>query len=165
MYVDLNPAVSAYVVRRLPEAIDSGDVVAEVFTVVWRRLDQVPRAPAERLWVYGVARRCVSQAARSSARRDRLRARLGWTSTRLPGDDPDNGLVVRDAIAALPSGEAEALRLTVWDGLSHEEAADVLDCSVNAVGIRVHRARKRLARMLADEPTTEHSQLADGGST
>ena len=35
------PAVSAYVVRRLPEAIDPGDVVAEVFTVVWRRRDQL----------------------------------------------------------------------------------------------------------------------------
>ena len=73
LYVELHPAVSAYVVRRLPEAIDPGDVVAEVFTVVWRRLDQLPRAPSDRLWVYGVARRCVSQAVRSSARRDRLK--------------------------------------------------------------------------------------------
>ena len=164
LYVELYPAVSSYVVRRLPEAIDPGDVVAEVFTVVWRRLDQLPRAPSDRLRVYGVARRCVSQAVRSSARRDRLRARLGWATPGLRGGDLDDGLMVRDVIAALPTGEAEALRLVAWDGLSHEEAALVLGCSVNAVAIRVHRARKRLLRMLADAPAAEQSRLADGGS-
>jgi RNA polymerase sigma-70 factor (ECF subfamily) len=164
LYVELYPALSAYVVRRLPEATDPGDVLADVFTVVWRRLDQLPRAPADRLWVYGVARRCVSQAARSSARLDRLKARRGWISARLPGTDLDNRLMVREAIAALPKGEAEALRLVAWDGLSHEEAAHVLDCSANAVGIRVHRARKRLLRMLSDEWAADQSQVADGGS-
>jgi RNA polymerase sigma-70 factor (ECF subfamily) len=164
LYVELHPAVSAYVVRRLPELTDPGDVLADVFTVVWRRLDELPRAPADRLWIYGVARRCVSQAMRSSARRDRLTARLGAALPALRWGDPDIRLVVRDAIAALPNGEAEALRLVAWDGLSHEEAAYVLECSVNAVAIRLHRARKRLERLLADEPASGQSELADGGS-
>lgn len=161
--------MSAYVVRRVPESVDSDDIVAEVFTVVWRRIDDLPAPPEGRLWVYGIARRCLSQAARSSARRDRLNARIsGEPSRHYAGDvgaELDIALIVRDAIAALPSKEADALRLVAWDGLSQEDAARVLECSVNAVAIRVHRARKRLERLLADEPGAHAGlpRIADGG--
>ena len=71
-------------------------------------------------------------------------------------------LVLRDAIAALPSKEGEALRLVAWDGLSHQDAARVLDCSVNAVAIRVHRARSALKACLPRTPVRNrachHSQ-------
>lgn len=169
LYLELHTAVSAYVVRRVPESVDPGDIVAEVFTVVWRRIDDLPAAPEDRLWVYGVARRCVSQAARTSARRHRLKARVSGEPGRHHVEDAgaelDIALIVREAIAALSSKEAEALRLVAWDGLSHEDAAHVLECSVNAVAIRVHRARKHLERLLADEPVphTGLPRIADGG--
>lgn len=157
LYVELHPVVSAYVVRRLPEAVDPGDVVAEVFTVLWRRLEELPPSPADRLWIFGVARRCVSQATRASARRHRLLARLA-AAPPAAHRDADSRLVVREAIATLPPGEAEALRLVAWEGLSHEEAAQVLQCSVNAVAIRIHRARKRLQALLADPSAVDQSQ-------
>lgn len=169
LYVELHSAVSAYVVRRVPETVEAGDIVAEVFTIVWRRIVDLPAAPEDRLWVFGIARHCVSNATRSFARRGRLYARIsGEPGRRYSGDgtgDLDLALIVRDAIAALPSAEAEALRLVAWDGLSHEDAARVLECSVNAVAIRVHRARKRLERLLADEPAhrTGLARIADGG--
>ena len=75
LYVEMHPAVSAFVLRRVPELIDPSEVVADVFTVVWRRMDALPAAPEDRLWVYGIARRCVAQAVRSSARRRRLDGR------------------------------------------------------------------------------------------
>ena len=169
LYVELHPAVSSYVLRRVPETVESGDIVAEVFTVVWRRMADLPAAPEDRLWVFGIARRCVSDATRSFTRRDRLYARIAGEGSREhsanAGGDPDVALTVRDAIAALPSGEAEALRLVAWDGLSHEDAARVLECSANAVAIRVHRARKRLERLLSTEPArrTDLQRTADGG--
>ena len=52
-------------------------------------------------------------------------------------------------LANLPVGEAEALRLVLWDGLSHAEAAQVLGCSPTAARIRLPRASRRLAQSVA----------------
>ena len=38
--------------------------------------------------------------------------------------------------------------MVTWDELSNEEAAEVLGCSKNALAIRLHRARRRLARQM-----------------
>ncbi|MCO6004665.1 hypothetical protein NE236_06700 [Actinoallomurus purpureus] len=38
----------------------------------------------------------------------------------------------------------------LWEDLDHGEIARVLGCSRGAVHVRLHRARKRLARTLAD---------------
>jgi RNA polymerase sigma-70 factor (ECF subfamily) len=51
---------------------------------------------------------------------------------------------LRAALQRLSFDDQEVLRLVAWEGLSHAEVAQVLQCSTNAVGIRVHRARQRL---------------------
>lgn len=54
------------------------------------------------------------------------------------------------ALARLPAGLKEPLILTVIDGLSQADAASVLGLSEKAVEVRIYRARKVLATMLAD---------------
>ena len=56
---------------------------------------------------------------------------------------------VLSAVGRLGPGDAELLQLLAWEQLSHAQAAVVLGCSVNAVAIRLHRARHRLADELA----------------
>ena len=38
-----------------------------------------------------------------------------------------------------------------WEQLTYAEAAEALGCSVNAVGIRVHRAKERLRTLLGTD--------------
>jgi RNA polymerase sigma factor (sigma-70 family) len=165
-------------VRRVALRADADDVVAEVFAVAWRRLDDVPPAPADLLWLYAVARRVIASqhrrmrrlasliarvAMRSEGGVDRRRGGHGGVSH---GNPEFNGAVcvlpsadalaerVRLAIADLRSGEREALRLVYWEQLSHAEAGKVLGCSANAVAIRVHRAKARLRTALGDNVST-----------
>ena len=61
------------------------------------------------------------------------------------------------AIRELKPAHREALLLVHWEQLTYAEAAEALGCSVNAVGIRVHRAKERLRTLLgadsqADRP-------------
>ena len=42
--------------------------------------------------------------------------------------------------------------LVAWEQLSYAEAAQVLGCSPNAVGIRVHRARTRVREAFGEPP-------------
>ncbi|MCW2909859.1 MAG: polymerase subunit sigma-24 [Actinomycetia bacterium] len=55
--------ILAYAVRRVTLAEDAADVVADVSTTAWRRIDELPQAPADRRWRYGVAQRVAAGAA------------------------------------------------------------------------------------------------------
>jgi RNA polymerase sigma-70 factor (ECF subfamily) len=52
------------------------------------------------------------------------------------------------AIATLPAQLKEPLLLTAFDGLSHQEAGEVLGVSAKTIETRVYRARKLLAERL-----------------
>jgi RNA polymerase sigma factor (sigma-70 family) len=161
LYVQHYPAIYAYVHRRLLGlGAEVTDVVADVFSVAWRRLDEVPEPPGDRLWLYAVARRCVARARRSGWRRWRLQARLAEearVATDALNDDTRVSLV-RDAMDRLRPVDREVLQLVMWEGLTHVEAAQVLDCSTNAVGVRLHRARKRLQIDLEGSDATTPTQ-------
>jgi RNA polymerase sigma-70 factor, ECF subfamily len=144
LYGEFAPDVQAYVLRRVgPDAV--GDVVADVFLVAWRRLDDLPTSP--RPWLLGVARKTVANHVRSARRRtalvDRLRATASGSTV-----DTARAESVWMAVASLGERDREALTLVAWDGLSREEAAAVLGCSSAAFRVRLHRARARLSRAL-----------------
>lgn len=63
--------------RRRVAASEMADVVSDVFLVVWRRFDDLPPGSEALPWIYGVARRAVSERRRSLLRLERLRVRLG----------------------------------------------------------------------------------------
>jgi RNA polymerase sigma-70 factor (ECF subfamily) len=141
--------IAAYIRRRVPPE-DADDVTAQVFTVAWRKLGTVPDPPADRLWLYGVARNCVADAERAARRRRRLHDRLAaeaWPPA--PSANPDPRLDhVRAALRTLRPREREALLLLLWDGLSQAEAAVVLQCSPGAVEHRYRRARAAIRAAL-----------------
>jgi RNA polymerase sigma factor (sigma-70 family) len=161
LYQEHYQAIQAYVVRRVEDQADVADVVADVFTTAWRRLDKVPAPPDDKLWLYGVARRVISGNRRSLRRFRSLLARLeagyGGDSVPCPQIAAD-GLL--DAVRCLAPAEREALQLVHWERLSHAEAAAVLGCSANAVAIRVHRARAKLRETLV--PSTAHESAGAG---
>jgi RNA polymerase sigma-70 factor (ECF subfamily) len=140
-------AVRAYAMRRGPVA-DADDVVAEVFLIAWRRLQDVP-ADA-RGWLLAVAQRVQSNARRGSSRREALRARLERERPSTVGAAPlvERGLL--EALLGLRESDREALLLIAWEDLSNRDAALALGISENTFGVRLHRARRRLARALTD---------------
>jgi RNA polymerase sigma-70 factor (ECF subfamily) len=54
------------------------------------------------------------------------------------------------AFRRLSESDREVLALDGWEELDYPQIAAVLGCSRNAVRIRLHRARRRLAQQLAD---------------
>ncbi|MEV5959753.1 sigma-70 family RNA polymerase sigma factor [Streptomyces sp. NPDC051987] len=142
-------AVSRYVARRLDGRTgEVEEVVAEVFTVAWRRRADLPAAPLP--WLYGVARNCLANAVRGYGRRRRLVDRLGNDDTahgRHLVDSPGSerpGAWVHEALARLSPADQEVLRLTAWEELDTDEVAVALGCGKRAAAMRLHRARRRL---------------------
>ncbi|UBU12773.1 RNA polymerase sigma factor [Nonomuraea gerenzanensis] len=150
IYMAHYPAIATYVRRRSTSPDDIADVLAETFTTAWRRLNDVPPKPEQaRLWLYGVARRVLANHFRAEERRTALAVRLRGEVTTWAA------AVVRDdsahrAFQRLSDDDREVLALVAWEGLTGPEIAKVLGCSRGAARLRLHRARKRLAKELAE---------------
>jgi RNA polymerase sigma factor (sigma-70 family) len=149
VYRDHAAAVLAFALRRSSPDV-AADATAETFVVAWRRLDEVTDGQALP-WLYAIARRALSTQRRSSTRQDAIAARIAFERDGQTVGGPDETAPpVICALAELSQDEREVLMLTAWEELSSKEAAAVLGCSPTAYRIRLHRARLRLRRALAD---------------
>jgi len=142
--------VLAFVSRRTDQS-QAHDVVAETFATAWRHFGRLPAEPLP--WLYRVARNNLANADRAARRQTRLAERiLGYRVEQSPDHATsvvaDAGL--REALGRLSPTDREALLLIGWEGLENHAAAEVMGCSAVAFKVRVHRARRRLARLLAD---------------
>lgn len=150
IYVAHYSDILAYIRRRTDSHDDAADALAETFTTAWRRLDDLPQGPDARLWLFGVARRVLANGRRAESRRGELVERLGrqlagWAEHTEAGESLAG---VREAFARLSPDDRELLSLAGWEGLGSDEIATVLGCSRANARLRLHRARKRLARHL-----------------
>jgi RNA polymerase sigma-70 factor, ECF subfamily len=142
-----------YLARRAaPDAVE--DLFAEVMTVAWRRVGDIPDG-GELPWLYGVGRRVLANHRRASGRLGRLLERLavverGVDPGPAPSADADPDLA--EALEGLPATDAEVLRLWAWEELAPGEIAAVLGISANAASIRLHRAKGRLRAALEGDP-------------
>jgi RNA polymerase sigma-70 factor, ECF subfamily len=142
----------AYAQRRVPDAADAADLVAETFLVAWRRIGEVPRGGEARLWLYGVARLTLSNQRRGEQRRARLTERLRseLTAAALSTSPVEiQSTPVVQALAALEEGDRETLLLAGWEELGPRAIARVLGISTIAARSRLHRARRRLRAAIA----------------
>jgi RNA polymerase sigma-70 factor, ECF subfamily len=149
-------AVVAYARRR--GAADPEAIAAEVMTIAWRRLVDVPRDDA-RPWLYATARNLV---------RAEYRRRLATTAGSEPGsaaaaDVPPLELdpPLARALFDLSPSDREALLLVAWEDLTPTQAARALGIQATAFRVRLLRARRRMRQApakAADEQDHLHAR-------
>jgi RNA polymerase sigma-70 factor (ECF subfamily) len=156
----LAPALLTYFTRRVPDASDAADLLAETLLVVWRRSPDLPHDPAQaRMWTYGIARRVLATHRRGGARRHalaaRLRAELELTQAapHAPNDRESHPYAaVHAAIARLSPLDQEIVRLVHWDGFTLADVSALLGKRPGTIRSRYHRARHRLREDLSSRP-------------
>ena len=155
LYAEHHRRVYAYAVSMAGRQL-ADEVVSEVFLVAWRRFADVPTPAVP--WLLTVARHVISSQFRAAARQQSISAELrAWvTEAELAApdvaDEVSERIAVLAALAALPEADRELLTLVAWHGLKPSEAAQVVGCSTTTYFVRLHRARHRLERAMADPP-------------
>lgn len=154
--------VARYCLRRT--AVDEvNDVVADVFTVAWRKVASMPDGHDALPWLYGVARNELRNRNRARRRLAALRLKLqGHSNYTQEGPEP---LVIRnsdlahlmEALVGLRAGDREVLLLRTHEELDFSEIAIVLGCTPEAARKRLSRAIGRLRRA-AGIPAAEVSR-------
>jgi RNA polymerase sigma-70 factor, ECF subfamily len=153
LYVATCDRLVRYAARRTKTPEEAADVVAETFSIAWRRLDDLPEGDAAALWLFGTARRVLANQIRKDRNRDRMIESLAYEMSSAMAtfrELDSDALVARAALERLSDEDREVLMLVAWEGLESTELATVLGCSVNAARIRLYRARGRLASLLSE---------------
>jgi RNA polymerase sigma-70 factor (ECF subfamily) len=144
-----SPAILGYLLRRVQPPEDAADLMAEVFAIAWRRIDDVPPGEETRLWLYGVARNVLNNHRRGAQRRDKLAERLREElALRTPPPESGLALEVHEALAALSESDRDILTLCAWEQLTPAEIAELLGLEPGTVRARLSRARSRLRQIL-----------------
>lgn len=169
VYTEVYPDLLRFVQRRTaPDQAE--DVVAEVFLVVWRRLEDLPRLAGEtRAWIFGVARNVLLNAHRSERRRDALGIRLADPTLQPPPEAGTDGVISRvdltQAWRWLSARDQEAIALAVFDELTSAQAAHVLGISPVAFRLRLSRARRAFRQRLTQPSRPATAPAAERTTT
>lgn len=149
LFTNYHLPVARYAQRRIgDDAVP--DVVAEVFTVAWRRLGDIgtPELP----WLYRVARLVFANSNRHHRREAEFVRLQADALVATPGDDPAvvaaSRLAATDAFGQLGESDREILALIAWEGLDLGGLAAALGISRPTATVRLHRARTRLQAAL-----------------
>lgn len=147
-------AIHSYCLRRLG-AREAFDAAADVFVVVWQKIDTCPAGDEAKLWIYGIARNVVANRRRKATRWRTLVERTAHHATEAAVQGPEPVVVRRSeyeqleaALNRLPDKYREVLILSEWDGLDRESIAALDGVTRNAIDKRISRAYEKLARQL-----------------
>ena len=135
---------------------DKDDLFQEILLQIWSSIPSFQGNAKETTWIYRVALNTALVWKRTEKRK-RKRFRTEFLDIQeIPQDEGDcnelsqNQYVlnqVYDSIRQLPKSESSILLLYL-DGLSYDEMADVIGISKSNVGVRLNRAKKKLAQLL-----------------
>ena len=107
------------------------------------------RVESVRAWLFTIAGNKAIDEERRASRRPGPEGEVdSWPSDSTVGflEDP-----VWDEVRALPEKQRTAVMLVYGDGLSHGEAAKVMDCAESTVSFHLHAARKQLKKIVEQE--------------
>ena len=146
--------VLSYCQYRLGSRHDAEDAAQTTFLYAVRALQRGVVPELELAWLLKIAENVCRTRRRSAARRAGLEAvrDVHALADVVPAREADSGALagVADALASLPEAQRRAIVLREWCGCSHREVAEQLGLSEAAAAALILRARRALAKGLAD---------------
>ena len=147
--------------RWLSCAEDAREVCQDMFVRAWRALPEFEGRAKFSRWLYQIALNLCRDRLKSRSSRQREKTIAldeVEDSPHCPQSSPDSRAELNSdmqkldrGLAMLPEKLRSVLILTAMEGLSQEECAEVLNCSVRAVEGRVYRARQELLQWWNEE--------------
>jgi RNA polymerase sigma-70 factor (ECF subfamily) len=131
---------------------DAEDLAQETFLRAYEQIGSFRGGAKFSTWLYRIAVNACLNWRQSEARRFQLHARAAEEFSAHHAQENSTGgqaSEVQAALLKLPAKQRAAIVLTIYDGLNHAEAAQVLGCSETTVSWRVFSAKRKLKRWLS----------------
>jgi len=136
------------------------ELYQEVLLAIWESLPRLRDPQRLRFYVLRIAHNLGASHARRSARAPGMssfdEAHHGLSAMASSADSPETDRAwLFDLLAALPLNQRQVMMLQL-EGFDYSEIAELLGISSENVGVRLHRARDRLRRLLNEDKPDEH---------
>ena len=161
LLVVLRPRAMATALRVLHNRDDAEDAVQDAFLKVWRCLGTFEGRSLFPTWIHRIVTNASLDLLRRNTNRSETVERGGSVKTMVCDKEPSTQrtpesdlcdyeihLLVRSAVAGLPSMHRRTVELREFDDCSYQEMAEIIQCPVGTVMSRLHHARNRLASEL-----------------
>ena len=158
--------IFAIAYRMIQHQEDAADLTQEVIIKLFKNLDKFKGDSKFSTWVYRIATNTCLDAIKANRRHMAysLDKEIETEEGSIVGELPDKGptpeeaaerkdiqRAVRVAIEKLGKEHKRVIVLRDLQGLSYEEIAEILQCSVGTVKSRISRARGNLKKLLSQE--------------
>ena len=160
-------SVYRYLLRMTGTPHVSEDLVQDAFMRVLRYSGSFRDDSKFRPWLYRVAHNvCTDHFKRSSKRTE-----FGTDDLEAVDESPgshdllesrERAGILKDALMSLPQDKRELLILARYEAMPYEEIGNLLECSVGAVKVRVHRATAALRAYVERVADSDVLAQADG---
>src|SRR5580704_10880020 len=151
--------------RAIGDAWEAEDLAQRVFIQVYRSAKRYQPTAKFTTWLFTITRNTILNEHRRRSRHaaesleglqdPQDKESAGWQAPDTTMPDPAQDVIERElkekimeAIQELPEAQRTAVILCRYEGLSYEEIAKVLDCTVSATKSLLHRARLTLKEKL-----------------
>ncbi len=143
-------------VRITGDAHEAAEAVQDGFVSAFVRIEKLREPGKFEGWLLRIVSNAAISRLRASSRRiDRIR--LADCDIKARADDPDSKeksaelkMAIQRAMRKLSKKEAMAISLFGLDDLSHKQTAEIMGCSEGAARWHVHKARKKLKKLLEE---------------
>ena len=147
-------------VRRLgADETTAEDILQEVWVAAYQRLRRVYDAEAFPAWIYAIARHKAISALRHRHRRPESPApadeevEAAANGDEAPDFTADEAAAVHRCLDRVSLSHREVLLLRFFEGLSYEQIAVVIGCSIGTVRSRLYYAKRAMRRAMESEAT------------
>jgi len=166
------PALYAGALRATGSAELAEEVVQDAWLAAWLHLPGFRGESAVRTWLVRITTSKALNALRRPQRKvplDKV-AEPSTIGTEQEAERRERAQAVRRAVAGLPARQREAVVLRDLEGLTYEEVAAALGCSIASVKSTLYRGRQALADSLVQyrpprRPTIRRPQPGKAGGT
>jgi RNA polymerase sigma-70 factor, ECF subfamily len=172
VYFDVAPGLRGYLRRRVGHGEVADDLVEQTFVELIEGCERFRGdGRALRAWLYRAARNNLYDWRKRADRRSDHELRRRHTETLEAGGDDDPASSYDDAtldpeleaaLRQLTEDQREVLELRLVACLPVAEVARLTDRSAGAVKLVQHRALRRLASLLAENPTSDDGRPTEG---
>lgn len=153
LLIDRHQRAVRLFLRGVTSPADAEDVAQETFLAAWTHAAKFKGVSSVRSWLLSIAWRKAKGMQRwwfRGRRRDTTYHNEIAMRDRNESSDPADRVALEQALAQLSTDQRASVMLCLGCGLSHGEAADVLDIPLGTIKSHVLRGRERLREFLGE---------------
>ncbi|MDD3766584.1 MAG: sigma-70 family RNA polymerase sigma factor [Eubacteriales bacterium] len=154
LVADYQSMVYNIALKLLCNTEDAADAAQDALIKVYRNIGSFNGKSKFSTWIYRITyNTCLDKMRKSKNQEYELLDDTAVDTASTPQSalmDKERAQIIQKAIYSLPHDQKTVIVMRDIHGLSYDEIADVLNCSLGTVKSRINRARIKLREMLSD---------------